>query len=237
MGHESTLLLLTAASLAFFHTLFGPDHYLPFIAISRARQWKLSKTAFIVVLCGLAHIFSSVVIGSIGIAFGISLSEIEIFESFRGNLTAWLLIVFGILYTIYGIRKVYKKKKHIHFHHHHDGTAHLHEHDHQSDHLHVHEGKTKNKITPWVLFIIFLFGPCEPLIPILMYPAAQSNTLLLLLVILIFGLITILTMLILVLLPLYGIEFIRFNKFEKYTHAIAGFTILLCGISIQFLGL
>ena len=237
MGQESTLLLLTAASLAFFHTLFGPDHYLPFIVISKARQWSIVKTSFVVILCGLAHILSSVVIGSVGIAFGISISEIEIFESFRGNITAWLLIAFGIAYTIYGVRKVYKGKKHTHLHYHHDGTSHLHEHDHQTNHLHLHERKSKSNITPWVLFVIFLFGPCEPLIPILMYPAAQSNTFLLLLVILVFGIITIFTMLVLVLLPLYGIEFIEMSKLEKFTHAIAGLTILLCGLSIQFLGL
>jgi len=31
---EITVLLATAASLGFIHTLIGPDHYLPFIVMS-----------------------------------------------------------------------------------------------------------------------------------------------------------------------------------------------------------
>jgi len=27
----------------------------------------------------------------------------------------------------------------------------------------------------WALFLIFVFGPCEPLIPLIMYPAAKLN--------------------------------------------------------------
>ena len=30
-------------------------------------------------------------------------------------------------------------------------------------------------MTPWILFVIFAFGPCEPLIPLFIYPAATSG--------------------------------------------------------------
>ena len=43
MNNELILLLVTAISLAFVHTLAGPDHYLPFIVISKARNWSLAK--------------------------------------------------------------------------------------------------------------------------------------------------------------------------------------------------
>ena len=36
---------------------------------------------------------------------------------------------------------------------------------------------------------------------------------------------------------LYGIRLVDFGKFEKYAHALAGSTILVCGIAIVFLGL
>ena len=39
---------------------------------------------------------------------------------------------------------------------------------------HIHEEEVF-KTTPWVLFLIFVFGPCEPLIPLVMYPAAKNN--------------------------------------------------------------
>jgi len=55
------------------------------------------------------------------------------------------------------------------------GSAHGHKHAHHGSHAHVHEEGSGANITPWALFIIFVLGPCEPLIPILMYPAAKQS--------------------------------------------------------------
>jgi hypothetical protein len=44
---EILVLAGTAATIGFVHTVLGPDHYIPFIAMSRARRWTLSKTLFI----------------------------------------------------------------------------------------------------------------------------------------------------------------------------------------------
>jgi sulfite exporter TauE/SafE len=88
-----------------------------------------------------------------------------------------------------------------------------------------------------VLFTIFVFGPCEPLIPILMYPAAKGNLFGLVLVTAIFGLVTIMTMLSIVLISSLGVSFLPLGKMERYSHAVAGAVICLCGVAIQFLGL
>ena len=94
MSNEITLLAITAASIGFFHTLFGPDHYLPFIMMSKARNWSTSRTMLITFLCGLGHVGSSIVLGIIGVSIGIAITKIEFFESFRGNLAAWAFIAF-----------------------------------------------------------------------------------------------------------------------------------------------
>src|SRR5665647_2449113 len=99
---EIVLLSLTAASLGFIHTALGPDHYLPFIVLSKARHWSGTKTMWITFLSGVGHVGGSVVIGLIGIALGISLNKLTFIEDFRGNIVAWLLIAFGLAYTIYG---------------------------------------------------------------------------------------------------------------------------------------
>src|SRR5665647_1510383 len=99
------VLLVTAISLGFIHTLLGPDHYLPFIVLSRARKWSLSKTLWITFFGGIGHIGGSVILGITGVALGISLSKLELIEATRGNLVAWMLIVFGLFYTIYGVFK------------------------------------------------------------------------------------------------------------------------------------
>jgi hypothetical protein len=50
MTDASTVLTITAGTLGFFHTLFGPDHYLPFIMMARARRWSLAKTGWITII-------------------------------------------------------------------------------------------------------------------------------------------------------------------------------------------
>jgi nickel/cobalt exporter len=237
MPVELKILIITAASIGFFHTLFGPDHYLPFIMMSWARKWSLTKTTIVTVLCGLGHIGSSVVLGMIGVALGIAVGKLEFVESVRGNLAAWLLIGFGLAYTIWGIKRAYKNKPHAHQHIHLDTAEHSHEHKHQQEHTHVHDSKPAVSITPWALFVIFVFGPCEPLIPILMYPAAKNSFVGLLIVTLVFGTVTIATMLGVVLLSVAGVSFLPLNKMQRFSHAIGGITICLCGLSIQFLGL
>jgi len=237
MNEELTLLTVTAASLGFVHTILGPDHYIPFITLAKASNWSITKTTLVTVLCGVGHILSSVVIGAIGIAFGLALKTVEYFESIRGEIAGWLLISFGLLYLLWGIKKAVKYKPHSHFHIHEDKLVHSHEHVHSHDHTHVHSEVKEKKLTPWVLFIIFIFGPCEALIPILMYPAATASTFSLILVTSVFGLITIATMLGIVLLSLYGLKTISFPSIERYSHALAGFLIFSCGVAIIFLGL
>ena len=158
-------------------------------------------------------------------------------ESFRGNLAGWALISFGLIYLVWGIRKAYKNKPHKHIHVHSDGKLHNHLHQHKMEHAHVHDSKEDTNITPWVLFVIFVLGPCEALIPLLMYPAATSSIEGMLLVTSVFGIVTVLTMVGLVLVLTYGVKRIPLGKFEKYSHAVAGGIILLSGISINLLGL
>jgi nickel/cobalt exporter len=237
MSNELSILTITAASIGFFHTLLGPDHYVPFIVMARARKWSVLKTSWITFLCGLGHIGSSVVLGFIGIALGIAVTKLEIVESFRGNLAAWALISFGMVYFVWGLRRARRNQPHEHIHSHGDGNTHVHRHTHTDQHVHVHGKEDVVTITPWILFTIFVLGPCEPLIPILMYPAMKESVFGLLWVTAVFGGVTIMTMLGTVLILNYGVSLVSMRKLEKYTHALAGGTICLCGMAIQFLGL
>ena len=215
----------------------GPDHYLPFVVMARARNWSFTKTTWITILCGIGHVGSSVILGFIGIALGMALSKLSFIESFRGNLAGWALIAFGLVYAVWGFRRAYKKHPHTHTHliGPHAGITHLHDHD--KAHSHDHSEVEKVNITPWILFTVFVLGPCEPLIPILMYPAAHSSALAVALVAGVFSIITITTMVTVVTVSSLGIKLLPLKKLERYTHAIAGLTIAVCGIAIQFLGL
>jgi len=236
----------TAATIGFVHTVLGPDHYLPFIVISRARRWPLAKTLAISFFCGLGHVLSSVVLGFIGVALGIAVFRLERVESIRGGAAAWLLIGFGFAYFIWGMHRAIRKRPHSHPHLHGNGeehdhvhhqAEHSHLHSHEAEHAHLHAQGKKANVTPWILFTIFVFGPCEPLIPLVMYPAAKHNISGVILVSSVFGLATISTMLAIIGLSSWGISFLRLGRLERYVHALAGAMIFISGLSVQFLGL
>ncbi|HAP36414.1 MAG TPA: hypothetical protein DCQ28_10895 [Bacteroidetes bacterium] len=234
MSNEISVLLITAASIGFMHTLFGPDHYIPFIAMSKAGNWSKFKTLWVTILCGIGHVGSTIVLGFLGIAFGYSVFHLESIESYRGDIAGWLLLVFGLLYMVWGIRRAILNKPHSHTHIHHDGSMELHFHDHEKEHDH-NENKSSMRI--WIIFTIFVFGPCEPLIPVLMYPAARGTITDVILVCSVFSIATIATMLTIVFSALYGMSFVPVKKMEQYSHALGGFAIFMCGIAVQFLGL
>ncbi len=237
MTGEVQVLMMTAAGAGFIHTVLGPDHYLPFILIGKARNWNISKVLLLTLVCGIGHIIGSLVLGVVGVFMGIGLDKLEFVESVRGNIAAWALIAFGLVYAIWGLRKALKNKSHSHTHFHSDGTLHQHTHNHTKSHSHVHESTDSKNITPWVLFIIFVLGPCEVLIPLLMYPAAQYSVSRVFQVTLVFGVTTILTMLGVVLVSSYGIQLIPTKKLGLYTHFIAGIMVFISGVAIQVLGL
>jgi len=237
VSNELKILITAAASIGFFHTLFGPDHYLPFIVMAQSGKWSLRKTTLITFLCGIGHVMSSVVLGSIGIALGIAVSRLEIIEGFRGNLAAWALIAFGLVYFVWGVQRAVRNKPHEHLHFHKGMPGHTHSHSHDVEHAHVHEAAGRKNMIPWVLFTIFVLGPCEPLIPLLMYPAARNSTADMVAVALVFSITTISTMLGVVVASTLGISFIPVKRVERYLHAVSGATIALSGLAIQLLGL
>lgn len=235
MFGELKLLYLTAAAVALFHTILGPDHYIPFIVMAKARKWSLLKTCLITLSCGLGHIISSVVLGMIGLFLGFGVMKLETLETIRGNLAGWALIGFGLAYFFWGLRNIFKNKPHQHLHIHPNSSDHEHSHIHTKEHAHVHD--QKGRITPWILFTIFVLGPCEPLIPILMYPAAKNSLVGLIGVTVTFGLVTVITMLGVVIFASFGVNILKLGKLERYAHALAGLAILICGLAIHFLGL
>ncbi len=237
INHEIWILAGTAIALGSFHTLVGPDHYLPFIAMAKARDWALKKTLAIAFFSGLGHVLSSVALGFIGLALGIAVGKLEAAESWRGNAAAWLFIGFGFAYFVWGLHRAMKHKPHRHLHVHAGGEAHEHLHQHECDHVHVHDRKNKSNITPWILFTVFVFGPCEPLIPLVMYPAAKHSLSGVILVAAAFGITTIATMLTIIALSTWGLKSVRLGPLERYAHAMAGAMILLSGLAVRFLGL
>jgi len=230
MTSEFYYLIVAAVSISFIHTLTGPDHYLPFIALSKANNWTVSKTIFWTVVCGIGHVASSVVLGLGGVAIGWSLSKITAVEKVRGGIAGWVMLVIGCLYMIYALVQLRNNKRHKHF-------------DVQGDEMYVYEHKhnemvlpgERRKVTPWVMFIVFLLGPCEPLIPLLSFPAATHSLTGIVILISLFTLFTLLTMVAIVLLGYHGIGFFKTDRLERYVHVLAAATVVICGTGMVFL--
>jgi sulfite exporter TauE/SafE len=70
-----------------------------------------------------------------------------------------------------------------------------------------------------------------------MYPAAKHDMTSVAMVAGVFGLTTIATMLAIVLGANYGLSKISVPRLERYSHALAGMSILVCGMAVKFLGL
>ncbi len=240
MAASSPALLTTALSIGIVHTLLGPDHYIPFVALARSRRWSLAKTLGVTAGCGVGHVLGSILLGLVGIALGWAVGDLAGIESWRGDLAGWLLLGFGLAYTAWGVRHALRQRPHEHAHTHASGVVHSHTHDHLGEHAHPHahplagHGNYEIRLFgPWTLFILFVLGPCEPLIPLLMLPASQSSWSGVGAVALVFALGTIATMLAVVSLGALGLAQLPAGAAERWSHALAGLALAACGAAVQ----
>lgn len=237
MSVATTVLPASAAGIAVLHTLLGPDHYLPFAALGAARGWSTPRTLLVTGVCGLAHVVASVVLAAAAGALGWSATRLAGIDESRGTLAAWLLLAFGALYAWRAFASGARTQPHAHEHVHADGTRHHHAHDHRREHLHPHAAPGATGFTAWTLFIIFLFGPCEPLVPLLLAPAAVQNAQAMLGVLAAFTVATLCSMLAAVYVLRAGLLRAARGAWQRYAHAGAGMSIACCGVAMLLFGL
>jgi sulfite exporter TauE/SafE len=224
-------LSLTAISISSIHTMSGPDHYLPFIVLSRSRKWSTFKTYVLTIICGLGHILSSVILGLIAVVLGWQMNKISWFQDLRGNISGWALLIFGLAYLIYGLWQAFKNKLHKHF-------------DVYGEDVYVFEHKhgeivmpnKRVKVTPLVLFAIFVMGPSEPLIPLLFFSGTHRSITEITVLVSVFAISTVITMLIMVIMGRYGYNIIKTEMMERYSNAIGGLAITICASGMVFWG-
>lgn len=203
-------LVITAAVVALGHALLGPDHYVPFLALARARAWSLRRTLMVTVACGLAHVGSSILLAVALVAVGRSAMRWAAWEEASGAMTGWFLVAFGAAYAVWGFRH---------------GVMGVHR---------PEQGETGNGASTWVIFLIFVFGPCEPLIPLAAVPAARHSWGALAAVSATFAAVTVITMAAVVGLALVGARrFLPSGVGGRWSHALAGAAVAACGVAVQ----
>jgi nickel/cobalt exporter len=233
MDGFSWTMILAAAGIAVVHTALGPDHTLPFIMLARDRNWSTARTVRVTLVCGAGHVLSSLLLGGLGLAAGLGIGRFEIFEGLRGSFAAWMMVLFGFAYFVWGIRIALRRRAGI-VPHEHEGHVHLHP---GGGHHHRDHSRKYSSTTFWVLFTIFVLGPCEPLIPLFLAPASRGNWTLAILSGAVFGLFTLVTMVSLVLLGLKGIQRLPFGILERWSFALTGVVVGSSGLAVLFLGL
>ncbi len=233
---DVAFLCATASAVGVVHTLAGPDHYLPFAVLARARGWSAARAAWVTVLCGLGHVGSSVGLGLLGLWAGIGLERLAGGESVRGRVASWGLLIFGLVYGLWGLKHTLRGRRHEHAHSHGSGL-HSHLHNHAGDHAHPHDAAEGFRAAPWLLFILFVFGPCEPLIPLVMATWASAGARATAAVSAVFCLATVAAMLGAVFLTLRGFSLLPLPLLQRFAHALAGGAIAACGAGMVWLGL
>ncbi|MHA2611555.1 MAG: hypothetical protein V2G33_04140 [bacterium JZ-2024 1] len=204
-----SVLMISSAVVGVLHAL-APDHWLPFVMLARAQKWSPARLSLITVLAGIGHTASSLLIGTIGIILGIAVESVNLWESRRGDIASLLLIGFGIAYMVWAIKNLGRK--------------------------HAHAWDKARIVSYWTLFALIVFGPCEPLIPLVFagYASGWSSVFL---VFLVFSLATIGMMLVEVHLAFLGVSLVWTHRLEHLGDVLAGGIIALTGIFIRIMGI
>lgn len=219
--------------MAVLHTAVGPDHYVPFVMLARARNWSLRRTLTVTGVCGFGHVASSLLLGGVGLALGAAVGTLGGLESRRGDFAAWGLVALGFAYALWGLRQAWRQRGGLELH---DHAGHVHVHSHGGQ-AHAHAAGLHRESTFWALFIVFVLGPCEPLIPLFLVPASQHRLGLALLMALVFSITTIGTMLTLVAVAAKGVQRVRLGAMERWSNAMAGAVLVATGGAMLVFGL
>jgi nickel/cobalt exporter len=207
-------LAATAATVGALHSL-APDHWVPFAAVARARGWPSGRTARVTLLCGFGHVTASVALGLLALVLGREV--LEALGARLESLAGLLLIAFGLLYGLWGLRHAVGERLHGHSHFHYD---------------HVHD---PSRITVLGLFLLFAADPCVAVMPI-MLAAAPLGAAKLTALVAVYEVATLGAMVALVLPARAGIKVIRAQWLDRYSDAAAGATITAVGVLVLALG-
>jgi nickel/cobalt transporter (NicO) family protein len=213
-------LLFAAATVGSLHTM-APDHWMPFAALARARGWSPLRAVRTTVLCGFGHVTVSAAMGIAALLLG--LGVIKVIGAHLENQANYLLMAFGTIYMIWGLRRSFRRDPH----------SVIHPRDHQHSHGH-HDHD--HGLTEWSLFLLFSADPCVAVIPMIM-AAASGGWVAVGMVIVIYELATIVTMVALVTGAHAGVRTLRGAWIDRYGDAAAGALIVSIGAALAMLRL
>lgn len=234
---NSTLLTTIAATgftVAFFHAAI-PTHWLPFVLVSRARQWSRWRTMGVALFAGLGHVLLTSLLGLVIAWFGFQLDEHagHMFHQIAGG----ILLLIGALYFWRQWRGTGV------CHHHPPGSRHQAsaECGHEAERSHWEQELQDSKVVTdrsgdWPaisgLFVMLTLSPCEGFLPVYLSGVQFGWTgFFVLSGILAAG--TLAGMTLFTWLTLVGLERFELKLFERWEAALLG--TLFCGLGLLLL--
>ena len=167
MTRTSVLLLLSSCSTAIIHALI-PDHWLPFVLMSRVERWSERRVAALTGLAGLLHVGVTMAAGALTILAGAATIEGLAARTGRSLefLEGLLLVVFGVTYGIWRHRR--EARAHAPADRPTVPETHIHAHG------HLLERWFRPALTAGALVVVIGMSPCALLVPILFAASAEG---------------------------------------------------------------
>ena len=242
-------LVLTTVVTAVVHTLI-PDHWLPFVLVSRAEGWSVRRTISMTMLSALLHVSLSSALGLVivGAGLGAEKAVLGLGEALE-SITGWMLVVFGVAYMLWFLaRGGHSHSFGMHPHHRPTDPDPPDEEPHEphgiagghAGHA-AHAGHAglarpevrarRGRFSGYALTFIVGFNPCILVIPCL-YGAAQMSALTLAGVAVAFAVSTVGSMVAVTMLGLKGTARLTSPFLTRYGEAFSGALIALVGAAV-----
>jgi nickel/cobalt transporter (NicO) family protein len=231
------LLFLSSCATAVIHALI-PDHWLPFLLMSRSQGWSERRTATLTGLAGFLHVLMSIVVGALVILLGATSARglAERAGQSLEFLAGLFLLVFGLVYGIWA----HLREAQVHARPPRTrqgepeagGPGTLHTHGHLHGHGHLLERWFREAVSGGALVVIIGISPCALLAPIL-FAASTEGPGALLAAALGFATCTIVTMVTVTLFARRGMRRFELPFFTRYGDLISGVLIAIIGLLIM----
>lgn len=203
---ESLELFISVLAISILHAIL-PNHWLPFVALSKQLEWDSRKTTGITMLAAFAHSLSTVIIGILLALGGMTLN---------GLLPYFKYVAAGILISL-GVLFVWRHQHHLHFH---------------LKELKVTK-KTSLSVVIGSLLLAMFLSPCLE-VGALFLVAGTSGISLTLIIAGIYTLTSVLGITLFTWLALHGLKKMDWHKLEHNSGLVSGIILILTGLIFVF---
>jgi len=203
--------LLGSIALSIVHASI-PNHWLPLITIGRTERWTQKETLSVTAIAGVAHTFSTIIIGIIVGVLGYTLSTS--YQTVTTLIAPAILILLGLVYL--GID--WKENRHR-VHHHHIDAENI-----------VGTKKRNMSAIALSLAVGMFFSPCIE-IEAYYFCAGMLGWLGIITVSTVYFFITVAGMLTLVSIGMKGVEKFKFHFLEHHEKLTTGSILIMLGIA------